>query len=212
MSVFPQYQEWEGVVPEPTQNAFAAALGSYVQEHAIDLWERESFDWRHLFADRRQALYDIANSTGDSPIEQILAGWLAWLDGEYLGLVSGAGADWWFELGQDDADTENPALGRDELFFGLMPQARVGRYRVDFLILAHGPGGERRIAVECDGHEWHERTKDQAARDKLRDRELLLAGVPVMRFTGSEIWRDPGACYRHIQQAALAACWEVANR
>ena len=41
------------------------------------------------------------------------------------------------------------------------------------------------IAVECDGHEFHEKTKQQAARDKARDRD---------RFTGSEIWKDPGAC------------------
>lgn len=50
------------------------------------------------------------------------------------------------------------------------------------------------ILVECDGHEFHEKTKEQAARDKSRDRDLQAAGFPVYRFTGSEIWRDPVAC------------------
>ncbi|MEM1085859.1 MAG: DUF559 domain-containing protein [Verrucomicrobiota bacterium] len=47
-----------------------------------------------------------------------------------------------------------------------------------------------RIAVECDGHNFHEKTPAQAAKDKRRDRFLLQNGYPVMRFTGSEIYRD----------------------
>lgn len=50
------------------------------------------------------------------------------------------------------------------------------------------------LAVELDGHEWHERTKAQAQRDKSRDRRLLEIGVPVMRFTGSEVHHDPHDC------------------
>jgi hypothetical protein len=43
----------------------------------------------------------------------------------------------------------------------------------------------------CDGHDYHERTKEQAERDKSRDRALKRAGYDVIHFTGREIWRDP---------------------
>ena len=76
------------------------------------------------------------------------------------------------------------------------PQVKVGSYRVDFLFAAQMSDSEPfcLVAVECDGHQFHEKTKRQAARDKARDRELMSYGVKVFRFAGSEIWKDPGAC------------------
>ena len=79
-------------------------------------------------------------------------------------------------------------------------QEKIGKYRVDFLIKTLGGRGEALLVVECDGHEFHERTKEQAARDRSRDRELSLAGYTVMRFTGSEIYRDPIKCSDQIIQ------------
>ena len=75
-------------------------------------------------------------------------------------------------------------------------QVKVGSYKVDFLFAAQMSDNEPfcLIAVECDGHQFHEKTKQQAARDKARDRELMSYGVKVFRFAGSEIWKDPGAC------------------
>lgn len=54
------------------------------------------------------------------------------------------------------------------------------------------------VAVECDGHDFHEKTKEQAIRDKKRDRDFIAAGVPVLHFTGREIWRDPSRCVGEI--------------
>lgn len=54
------------------------------------------------------------------------------------------------------------------------------------------------IVVECDGHDFHERTKEQAQRDKARDRALQAAGYTVLRYTGSEIWKDPDGCAREV--------------
>ena len=51
-----------------------------------------------------------------------------------------------------------------------------------------------KIGVECDGHDFHEKTKEQAARDKKRDRDLQALGYRVLRFSGSEIYRDVNAC------------------
>lgn len=81
-------------------------------------------------------------------------------------------------------------------------QVQIGQYRVDFLI--HDASCPREIAkprfmiVECDGHDFHERTKEQARRDKQRDRFFQAKGFKVLRFTGSEIWADPEACADEI--------------
>jgi very-short-patch-repair endonuclease len=81
----------------------------------------------------------------------------------------------------------------------VMSQAKVGTYRAEFLA-AFNPGcsGSRNalklLAIECDGHEFHQKTKQQAARDRARDRYFLKRGIPVMRFTGSEIWENAINC------------------
>lgn len=69
------------------------------------------------------------------------------------------------------------------------------KYRVDFLINSIDENGkEIKLIVECDGHDFHEKTKIQAQRDKKRDRELILSGYTVLRFTGSEIFKDVDIC------------------
>lgn len=70
-------------------------------------------------------------------------------------------------------------------------------YRADFAVTFSGV----KVVVECDGHDFHEKTKEQAARDKKRDRDFQLAGWKVLRFTGSEIHRDVEACARDVAQA-----------
>lgn len=59
-------------------------------------------------------------------------------------------------------------------------------YRIDFAMLV----GDERFAIELDGHDFHERTKEQARRDKSRDRALVKDGWKVVRFTGSEVFAD----------------------
>lgn len=77
----------------------------------------------------------------------------------------------------------------------MAPQVAVGPYRVDAMVALRGADGDAiRVAVECDGHDFHEKTKQQSARDKSRDRDLASRGVVVLRFTGSEIWNDLAAC------------------
>jgi len=53
---------------------------------------------------------------------------------------------------------------------------------------------EKKIIVECDGHDFHEKTKVQAAHDKRRDRILQSLGYKVFRFTGSEIHNNAISC------------------
>jgi very-short-patch-repair endonuclease len=84
------------------------------------------------------------------------------------------------------------------LVLTLRPQYELGHYRIDFLVTFEDieTGGVARLAVECDGHDYHERTKEQGARDRARDRYLQSQDIPIFRFTGTEIWHDAVACAR----------------
>jgi very-short-patch-repair endonuclease len=82
----------------------------------------------------------------------------------------------------------------------LLVQPTFGRYRLDFAVVARVAGPDLlRIAIECDGHAFHERTKQQAQADKSRDRKLTSAGFRIFRFTGSEIFRDVEKCAAEIE-------------
>ncbi len=82
-------------------------------------------------------------------------------------------------------------------------QTEVCGYRVDFLLVLVLPEGRRvvGVVVECDGHDFHERTKEQAKRDRGMDRALTAAGFRVLRFTGSEIYRDAVRCAKEVEDA-----------
>ncbi|MFE0233483.1 endonuclease domain-containing protein [Brucella anthropi] len=98
----------------------------------------------------------------------------------------------------------------------LQPQVQIDQFRVDFVLSAWTFGTIhhnhrrsetsphwRKLVIECDGHDFHERTKEQAAKDRSRDRELSDLGYDVFRFTGSELWRDPWGCTEPILNWAL---------
>ena|SRR3990167_5735720 len=83
----------------------------------------------------------------------------------------------------------------------ISPQYRIEKYRVDFAIFAEDfSDNVLHIVVECDGHDFHERTKKQAARDRSRDRRIQALGWKVMRFTGAEIHNDAMACANEVSQ------------
>lgn len=86
-------------------------------------------------------------------------------------------------------------------------QVSIDRYRADLFVeftttgfQEYAIGGEdtRRAVIECDGHDFHERTKEQARHDRRRDREVQGFGLPILRFTGSEIYADAVACGHQI--------------
>lgn len=94
-----------------------------------------------------------------------------------------------------------------ETQLSILPQTEIDDYTVDFYIeyaIRHDPRhncrnpdppcARGRVIVECDGHDYHERTKEQAKRDKERDRELQRQGYKVFRYTGSEIYNDAIKC------------------
>ncbi len=87
-------------------------------------------------------------------------------------------------------------------------QAEFGAYRVDFLLVAADQNSKiiTKVAAECDGHDFHERTKAQAAHDKQRDRYLVSRGVQVLRRGISIDGRQsPGASVGRGSQIAWPA-------
>ena len=78
-------------------------------------------------------------------------------------------------------------------------QHRIGDYIADFVVWR--PGDPNRVVVECDGHAFHERTPEQAAHDKRRDRFMTRAGYKVLRFTGSEVYRNLWGCVSEVYES-----------
>jgi hypothetical protein len=99
---------------------------------------------------------------------------------------------------EDQPDCEEWGDGDD--LWSLFGGVSVESYRLDLLL--ETPNGL--VAIECDGHEWHDRTKQQAAYDRSRDRTLLAADIPTIRFTGSEIHHSIERCVADVFAVARA--------
>jgi very-short-patch-repair endonuclease len=82
-------------------------------------------------------------------------------------------------------------------------QVKVGNYVADFVMRRQQNEKTSWVAIECDGHEFHERTKEQAQHDRSRDRFFQSQGLAILRFTGSEIWRDPTKVVMEIYEFAV---------
>ncbi len=74
------------------------------------------------------------------------------------------------------------------------PQVRIGRYRVDFLIV------NRNCVIECDGNYWHKFVQ-VILRDRKKDEYFKSMGYRVFRFTESEIRKAAGDCVDRILRA-----------
>lgn len=130
----------------------------------------------------------------DSPIEQLL--------GEYLPTITNGYDDVQFDAFPDAfSDPEWAAYFRC--------QQVLYDYRVDFCFKTVLRGDYRILALECDGHDFHERSKAQAARDRKRDRTPVKAGIKVIRFTGSEIYNRPAACAEEAESQLARIAWEL---
>ena len=77
----------------------------------------------------------------------------------------------------------------------VVPQYEVSGYFIDMVVV----GGTRKLAVECDGDEWHGPV--QYEEDMRRQRQLERCGWEFFRVRGSSYYRNPSA--------ALAPLWEM---
>jgi very-short-patch-repair endonuclease len=71
-------------------------------------------------------------------------------------------------------------------------------YRLDFTVGAGEPEAPMIVAVEMDGHEFHERTKDQVTLRNRRDRDLQADGWSVFHVSGSEFNASPRRVVRDV--------------
>lgn len=72
------------------------------------------------------------------------------------------------------------------------------RYIVDFY------NEESNLIIECDGHDFHQKTKKQVVYDNQREYNLKMAGYNIVRFSGSQIYNEPFKCaketYTYIEK------------
>lgn len=99
-----------------------------------------------------------------------------------------------------------------DYMFIVEPQVQIetdnSTYRVDFdiecikYVFQNGeplPSEERyaEVIVECDGHDFHEKTKEQVKRRNKRDLDLKMEGYDLIHFSGSQIYNEPEECARN---------------
>ncbi|KAB2331299.1 AAA domain-containing protein [Bacillus mesophilum] len=79
--------------------------------------------------------------------------------------------------------------------YRVIPQHEVANYRIDMVV----EGDKGRIAVECDGDQWH--GPDQYNYDMNRQRILERCGWKFWRVRGSDYYYDP--------EKALSSLWDT---
>jgi very-short-patch-repair endonuclease len=75
-----------------------------------------------------------------------------------------------------------------------IPQFKFAGYRIDIVV----EGIKTRLAVECDGDNWH--GPDQYEADQIRQRILERAGWRFWRIRGSSFYRDPSGAMEPLWQ------------
>lgn len=153
---------------------------------------------RHLqeltddYADRLRERLDACERATSSPIEALML-WAFWHvclgENEIFGMSN-----------HGEVPSEIP----DGSSVYVIRQAQIGTYRADFAVLFNNGG---KIVVECDGHDFHEKTKAQAQHDKSRDRFMQDKGWRVFRFTGSEIYKSPLTCATSVLRSMYGASY-----
>lgn len=83
----------------------------------------------------------------------------------------------------------------------LVPQFKWGYYRSDWAILHTRLGGA--LLVECDGKDFHS-SPAQIAHDAKKDAAALDRGYLTLRFTGSQIHREPDVCAQKVFDAVCS--------
>jgi len=56
------------------------------------------------------------------------------------------------------------------------------------------------VLVECDGHDFHQKSKKQVKHDNERQLALQTAGYDVIRFSGTQIYENPFLCVKNVHE------------
>lgn len=88
--------------------------------------------------------------------------------------------------------------GEESRHYSLHPQfsIEVGSrtYIADFYVEFDNCNCDLKLTIECDGHDFHEKTKEQVSHDNERQLAIKSAGYDVIRFSGSQIVKNPLKC------------------
>ncbi len=103
----------------------------------------------------------------------------------------------------------------------IIPQHEIGNYRADFMVNPIGyfvnhpfnlfpdsllfslSRSLQCFVVEIDGFEWHDKTPEQAERDKGRERFIQQQGYKLFRYAAREVLRDPKKCVVDIEELVI---------
>jgi len=171
---------------------FERNVSEYINKRADDV--------RRSFIDDAPRFIDEASSESGrevvSPLEQIFM--IEWRFLEYVrccrfpfDLVAQYG---------NDSDTGKYFLDF-QIFFLLDADAH---FDTSLLSLVNEP----LLAVEIDGHEFHEKTKRQVEYHKARERFLVSKGWQILRFAGTEVYKDAEKCVSET----IRVSWEVRSK
>lgn len=90
--------------------------------------------------------------------------------------------------------------------YNVKTQVKCGYYRIDLAL------SEYRIVVECDGKAYHS-SPEQKKNDKKRSDFLYRQGwKSVLRFSGSEINKNPDACVDKIEDKLRSLGYDVKGK
>ncbi len=67
----------------------------------------------------------------------------------------------------------------------------IGRYRVDFLVRRHN------VVIELYGFKYHH-SKKKLTSDAKRERFIQRRGYHILRFTGTEVYKDVDGCVQEV--------------
>ncbi len=93
-------------------------------------------------------------------------------------------------------------LKENDVGFFIFPQCEIECERKtfysDFYICIDRIGEEVSVLVECDGHDFHQKTKKQVEYDNEREYEIKKQGYDILRFSGSQIYNNPFKCANDV--------------
>lgn len=56
------------------------------------------------------------------------------------------------------------------------------------------------LVIECDGHDYHEKTKEQVRHRNERDMDLKKQNIDIIHFSGSQIYNDPMSLAKEVYE------------
>lgn len=81
----------------------------------------------------------------------------------------------------------------------IQPSKMLVGFRIALAIRVRGPNKKTlRMAVQCDGHDFHDMSPEQAKQEKKFEKALTVGRYQLVRFTGEEISNDPAKCAAKI--------------